>query len=198
MTADEIAEKIGLKEYGKTSFLQLCEKGCDPEVLANHIVFLIAKSDFQVRGNKIHIRPFDSTEAALEGIRVQDLEPLKNAIWKIIEKINKLNRTRIVMYMDDEEYDTDIYRLPRLLAYYANEFIPLILSKTGGVGAKQRPDFTKFLTLTINHVEESTGDPNYALICDVLNELGLDYNEGSLKQKHWRGKRKMSHKEDKE
>lgn len=178
----KVARKLGLKGHGSTSFLKLCKKGCEPEQLANYLVFLTSESEFKIRNHKISLRPFDSIEEALSGLTKQDLNSLQKAVLKIAKTIDKVNGARIVSYMESGSFNPEIHKLPPLLIYYAEHFIPLVLGQLKNCGEKQRPDYSKLLIEIIEYVISTTGSPNHRLLAAILTDRGQDYTEESLKQ----------------
>jgi hypothetical protein len=195
---EKVADRLGLEHVARNSFISLCEKGCVPEFLAEHLRYLMSRPTITIdRGSektenkrkpyKVSLRPMDDLDVALEGFEKRDLEPLKEKLLAVAKQVQKLNRTRLVRYMDEDKYETEIYRLPNLLQMYARQFIPLLLAELKSKGAKNKPNFNNYLNEICNHVKESTGKDNYKLISDVLNGLGLvDWTEGGLKQKRYR------------
>lgn len=191
----QVADIIGLKYSGRNSFLELCAKGCDPEELANYLVYITSKSEITItpknkkrKPYKPSMRPLDTINEALEGIEKRELIALQKAILKQAKNIEKVNQTRVVhkMHMDQEDFDTNIFVLPNLLTYYANEFIPLVLSASAKTGSRQRPYFNRYMNDMIDYIEDKTGDLSYRLISEMLNEYDPEneYDEGSIKQ--WR------------
>lgn len=197
--SERIATNLGLKERGKDSFIQLCDKGCNPEFLAEYLPFIVPKTRITVRPKnakrkpyKISLRSLDSFDDALRGFEKHDLEAMQEQLLKTAKQIEKLNKTKLVKYTDDKEYDTDIYKIPYFLVYYSKIFIPLLLKKYESIGEKQSPQYTEYLNRILDHIQRSTGRINYKLICDVLNEIGVDEDESSLKQWRYRNKPKSS------
>lgn len=195
--AEKIALRLGLTGTAKASFIQLCDMGCDPEFLADYLPFLISKTAVKIRPKNlkrksygVDLRPLDSYEKAIKGFDKDDLEALAKQILKVAKQVERLNRTMIVRYTEDEEYHTDIFAIPKLLAYYGQEFIPLLLKKYSLIGRKQSPQYRAYINRIINHVESNTGAENYRLMCDVLEGFGIYTNEGALKQKRYRDKGK--------
>ena len=193
--AEKVADKLKLEHIGRISFLKLCDDGCDPEQLAEYLKLVASKSQIRVRPTnskrrpyKISTRAFDSLDEALEGLDKRDLPSMQKSALKLAKNIDKLKRTRVVRYMNDDEYNTRFFELPYLLVCFANEFVPLIQKKLELVGVRQRPDFSRYLNELIDYVKESIGKPRYSSLCDVLSALGQNWNESSLKQ--WRERNK--------
>jgi hypothetical protein len=193
--AKSIAVKLGLKKFGQAAFLELCQEGCDPDYLAEHLPFINKKTKVKtgteqgVRGEYVvNLRSLDSYESAVAGLEKRDLEKLPKQLLELAELIEKINLTMLVRYMNDDEFDTDIFKLPKLLVYYSKAFIPLLLEKYESSGERKRPQYNEYLNRIIDHVEQSTGEPNYKLICDVLNDIGINESEGSLSQWRYRNR----------
>lgn len=192
--AEAVAARLGLEAVGRLSFVELCTKGCNPEYLAEYLTFLVPKAESVITptGNRkpysINLRALDSYETALGGVEKRDLERLPKQLLKYAEKIEEINLSRLVRYLEDDKYGNDIHAIPRLLVYYANEFIPLLLKQYESLGAQQKPQYTEYLNRMIDHVEQTTGVPHYTLISNVLNELGIEANEESLSSWRYRNK----------
>lgn len=193
--AEVVAKHLELEDVARNSFISLCEKGCEPEFLGEYFSYLISKPTVAIynksksKVRKVSLRPMDDLEVALEGFYKKDLEPLKEKLLEVARQIQKLNRTRLVRYLDEHKYNSEIYRIPPLLQMYAQQFIPLLLVELKSIGKRQKPNFNNYLNEICNHVKVATGKDNYKFICDVLNGIGIDCTAESLKQ--WRHRQKL-------
>ncbi|HWT02565.1 MAG TPA: hypothetical protein VN256_20100 [Pyrinomonadaceae bacterium] len=209
--ASEVAEYLGLKHTGKDSFISLCEKGCDAEELGNYFKLLTSRSEIVITrryiGKRkrfatsrehaermsepqrtIDFRSMDSIEAALGEFQKRDLERLQKKLKKIAVDIQKLNNTNLVRRIDKHKYHPEVSNLPPLLNYYADKFIKLMLRETEGIGAKQKPDHTRFMKGLYKYVRDNTKEWHDALIADVLNEIGPDSKDTEQSLKEWRNR----------
>lgn len=195
--AENIANKLGLANQSKISFIELCNKGCDPSFLAEHFYFITHDSTITItpkskkrRPYKVSLRSLDSIELALGGFKKRQIEALQKKIKEVAEDINKLNSSQLIRFIDSEELAPYAATpdLPSLLSYYADNFIPFILEKYTKIGEKQRPHFNFYMKSICDHVKKRTKTQQYRLICDVLNELGIDWDVEALKQWHSRHK----------
>jgi hypothetical protein len=193
--AEKVATRLGLQGKASDSFIQLCNQGCDPHFLAEYLPFITPQSKQVItrksrKGKKrtISLRGLDSHQTALEGFEKRDLEALQEQTLKMAKKISKLNRTRLVRYLDDEEYNTDIHRIPALLKCYSEEFLPLLVKKYEEVGDQQHPQFREYLNAICDHVLQVTGKPRLRLVSEVLTGMGREMDEFALKT--WRSREK--------
>lgn len=195
--AEGIANKLRLANQGKKSFIELCKQGCDPHTLAELFYFITHNSTTTVtpknnkrQSYKVSLRPMDSVESALGGFNKRQIKALQKKIKEVAEAIDKLNSSRLIRYIGVEElapYASNPNLLP-LLNDYVDNFIPLLLEKAEKVGEKQKPEFNFYMNSICSHVKERTTSSQYRLICDVLNELGNDWDVDALKQWHSRHK----------
>jgi hypothetical protein len=192
-----IANKLGLEHQGKNSFIELCKQGCDPDFLAELFYFITHNSTTTItpknkkrKAYNVSLRSIDSIELALGGFEKRQIKALKKKIKEVAENVIRLNSSQLVRYINAEELApyTEIFDLPPLLSYYADNFIPFLLEKAKKVGHKQRPLFNLFMNSICSHVKEQTKRQQFRLICDVLNELGIDWDVDALKQ--WRSQHK--------
>jgi hypothetical protein len=185
----------------KQAFLKLYHKGCDPEILASAFIIVTSKSKFKIketvrvkgkseitRTYSMSIHYWDTLEETLGGFEKLDINSLKKKILDIAKGIEKLNYTHLAKHLSSNYYDAKIQTLPEQLRCYANDFIPLLIQESKNVGKRNKPVFKKHMNHLLDYVETATGKPNYKLICDVLNELGVEWDEGALKQ--WRNRHK--------
>jgi len=193
--AERVADRLSLKDIAKDSFIQLCNLGCDPHFLAEYLPFITPKSKEVIRresvkGNDqvISLRGLDAYNTALEGFDKRDLEALIEQILKMAKKLDKLNRTRLVSYLDNGKYNTDIHEIPPLLMYYGKEFLPLLIKEYERVGDQQHPQFTEYLNALCAHVKLKTGKPRDRLLAEVLTGAGVNMDEFALKT--WRSRNK--------
>lgn len=200
--AEVIASELGLANRGKASFVELCKYGCNPSFLAEHFYFVTQNSTYTItpknkkrKAYQVSLRSIDSLDSALGGIEKRQIVALQKKIKEVVEVIIKLNSSQLIRYIDPEELApyVGISDLPSLLTYYADSFIPFILEKSKEAGHKQRPLFNLYMNSICSHVKERTKRARFGLICDVLNELGIDWDEGSLKQ--WYARHKEESKE---
>jgi hypothetical protein len=193
--AESVAGRLGLQGTANDSFIQLCNQGCDPHFLAEYLPFLtplsrvvIVPTNKKRRSYTISLRGLDSHEDVLEGFEKRDLEALQEQTLKMAERISKLNRTRLVRYSEDEEYNIDIHTIPSLLMHYSKVFIPLLLKKYEEAGERQRPQFTTYLNAICDHVKQATGKARYRLVAEILTGIGVNMDEFALKT--WRSRNK--------
>jgi hypothetical protein len=130
------------------------------------------------------LRYLDTVEEALGGLETRDIKALKKKVLAVAKSIETLRYTNLARHVSSDEYDVEINTLPDQLRYYANHFIPLILKHHKNVGTRKKPIFRKYMNDLLDYVEASTGGLHYRLICDVLNDLGVEFDEGTLKD--WR------------
>ncbi|HEX8141415.1 MAG TPA: hypothetical protein VF553_02400 [Pyrinomonadaceae bacterium] len=199
--AEEIADKLGLANQGKNSFIELCKQGCDSSFLAEHFYFITHNSTTTVtpknkkrKAYKVSLRSLDSVELALGGFNKRQIKALQKKIKELAEDINKLNSIQLIRCIDVEELTPYAVTpdLPPLLSYYADKFIPFLLEKAKRVGDRQRPLFNLFMNSICSHVKEQTKRQQFKLICDVLNELGINWDVDALKQWYSRHKSESS------
>lgn len=199
--AEQTAGKLGLTNQGRESFIELCKQGCEPSFLAEHFYVLTHNSTITVtpkrkRGKSYQasLRPMDSVEFALGGFEKRQIEALQKRIKEVVVDIGKLNSCPLIRYIDAEDLEpyVPIFRLLPQLKYYADNFIPFLLEKYKKIGPKQRPHFNLYLNSICKHVKKETKKQQYRLICDVLNELGIDWDVDSLKQWYSRHKSGVS------
>lgn len=202
--AQKVTTQLKLKDVGKDSFIKLCEMGCDPEFLGEHLTFLISKLEYHIvpkqqeekqrRPYKVSLRPLDSLELALGGLDQRGLKALQKKLIKLAKEVDKIKLTRLVRYLSEEELEAHeyLFSIPESLVSYANITIPFLLEKLKQTGERERPIYTKYLNEICNHIKDNTGRPHYKLICDILDELdpAKGWNEDTLKQ--WRGRHKSS------
>lgn len=196
--AEQVADKLHLEGVPRNSFLQLCQEGCDPRILGEHLICLTSKSEIPIRpkGKKgggedrrsynISLRPLDSVQGTLNDLEKRDLESLQEKLLIIAEDVNTLNQTRLVRYLNDDEYNREIWELSRLLGIYANHFIPILLKKIEKSGPKQRPNYTSFLTAIYEHINKKTGKWHDALVADIFNALNPENTDTEQSLKQWR------------
>jgi hypothetical protein len=195
--AQKIANEHGLQDISRKSFVKLCKKGCDPHYLSHRMFILRSTNQIQVttklgkdtvkRTTKhlTSLRPRDSIETSLGGFNPKDLKPLQAQLINLAHTIESLSYSEIVSEVL-KSYSFDIRTLPELLLRYANEIIPSVSKQVRKTGAKYKPDYNKNLKEMVEHIESATGEPNYKLLADVMEGIGISTNEEALKQNIYR------------
>jgi hypothetical protein len=204
-------------EKGKEAFHELCRLGCDPSYLGFRLVCIATDSpqaivstpdqrveDFRRMGGRVtddlieteralgvmkrefHPRGMDSLEIALGGFAKRDVEALQNECRKLAERLYKLHSGRLMaLSMDDPRP----FELTRLLAWYAESFLPTLLEKIDHIGPKQKPDYTRLLTETYNHIKDKTNHWHDEHVAEILNHLlghPPDRARSAESQRAWR------------
>jgi hypothetical protein len=195
--AVEISNKLGMTKHSKDAFMELCQRGCDPTFLSERLFRLRSTTQAQivttlgkgaVRRTTKHltsVRPRDSVKTSLGGFKPKDLKLLQEQLINLAHTIESLSYSVIVSEVL-KDYSYDIRNLPELLLRYANEILPVVIDRTKKTGAKHKPDYNRNLREMVEHIESATGEPNYRLIADILEGIGIDTNEEAVKQNIYR------------
>jgi hypothetical protein len=195
--AKKFAAQRGLNKSSGKAFIKLCQEGCDPKFLSDKLFLLGSTKRFLVirelgegetqrtLKTRTALLPLDSLETALGGSKVNELLRLKNAVLDVAKRIEALNHAPIMTDINVQP-KLDRHSIPETLIRYATEVIPLVIKRSKQVGTKQKPEFNQHLRELIAHVKERTGEPNYILVCDMLEGAGIETNEEALKQKIYR------------
>jgi hypothetical protein len=202
--AKKFAAQRGLDNASKKAFIKLCQNGCDPKILSDKLSVLGAKKRFSVirelgegETKRVHkktttLRPLDSFEIALGGLKVknvselkEDLASLQKTLLEVARRIETLNYAPIMSGVNVNP-PLDTFSIPETLIRYAKQVIPLVIKHSKHVGVKQSPDFNQHLIELIEHVEKSTGEPNYKLVCDLLEGIEHYTNVEALGQRIYR------------
>jgi hypothetical protein len=194
--AAAIAESLGLADSIR-SFVKLCDLGCDAEFLAECFYMVSHNQEIEIvpkvekrKPYKFGLRSLDDYKSALGGLTKTQIEALRKKLNDAADAIDKLNKSSLTYYLSPDEMlpYRHLSNLPALLRDYSNKFIPFYLERAEKVGERQRPYFRMYMNFLCDDVTEKTGRANYRLICDVLNELGIDLDTQALKQ--WRSNNK--------
>ncbi len=178
-------------------FNQLCELGCDREILGWCLAWYSSNELKLGNGQVLNIHSLDSWEAALEPsdggppITRDELDQIAKRARKVLCDIRRIAGTPLIRHLVTRGIITSPDLLSSLFIpsgiFQGLIRLPTLLSK---FGPRNKPDRSSALAKVCLHIKESTGRWHDERLAEIVNALTYDQNQDeptsaqSLKQ--WR------------
>jgi hypothetical protein len=184
-------------QQGWNAFGQLCDEGCDPDLLTWSLFLLydepVRAEDPKTGAGHFEMRPtrLDPSEARGD-LSLTELDRIANLAAELQNQLPRLRQLPFVRELIARGLLPldDLLNVPSLYLRDTKESRLNGLVNLGDLarkfGSQKKPQFTARLKEIFNHIHESTGQWHDRLVADILNDLKPDIINTEDSLKAWR------------